>query len=51
MSALGEPPYTVTTDDEEKGRQAIASMTALVEYVTAMGQKGFQSSATRVLAK
>jgi DNA gyrase subunit B len=40
VSALGEPPYTVVTDDEEKGRKELASMTALVEYVTAMGQKG-----------
>ena len=40
VSALGEPPYTVVTDDDEKGRKELASMTALVEYVTAMGQKG-----------
>ncbi len=40
VSAIGEPPYTVVTDDEEKGRKELASMTALVEYVTAMGQKG-----------
>ena len=40
VSALGEPPYTVATDDEEKGKKELASMTALVEYVTAMGQKG-----------
>jgi len=40
VSALGEPPYTVVTDDEEKGKKELASMTALVEYVTAMGQKG-----------
>jgi DNA gyrase subunit B len=40
VSAMGEPPYTVVTDDEENGRKALASMTALVEYVTAMGQKG-----------
>ncbi len=40
VSALGEPPYTVVTDDEEKGKKDLASMTALVEYVTAMGQKG-----------
>jgi DNA gyrase subunit B len=40
VSALGEPPYTVVTDDEEKGKKELTSMTALVEYVTAMGQKG-----------
>ncbi len=40
VSAIGEPPYTVVTDDEEKGKKELASMTALVEYVTAMGQKG-----------
>ncbi|MGA2331646.1 MAG: DNA topoisomerase (ATP-hydrolyzing) subunit B [Syntrophales bacterium] len=40
VSALGEPPYRVVTDDEEKSRKELASMTALVEYVTAMGQKG-----------
>jgi DNA gyrase subunit B len=40
VSALGEAPYTVVMDDEEKGRKELASMTALVEYVTAMGQKG-----------
>jgi len=40
VSAMGEAPYTVVTDDEEKGRKELASMTALVEYVTAMGQKG-----------
>ncbi len=40
VSALGEPPYTVVTEDEEKGRKELASMTALVEHVTAMGQKG-----------
>jgi DNA gyrase subunit B len=40
VSAIGEPPYMVVTDDEEKGRKELASMTALVEYVTAMGQKG-----------
>jgi len=40
VSALGEAPYTVVTDDEEKGKKELASMTALVEYVTAMGQKG-----------
>jgi DNA gyrase subunit B len=40
VSVLGEAPYIVVTDDEEKGRKELASMTALVEYVTAMGQKG-----------
>jgi DNA gyrase subunit B len=40
VSALGEPPYMVVTDDEEKGKKELTSMTALVEYVTAMGQKG-----------
>ena len=40
VSAIGEPPYMVVTDDEEKGKKELASMTALVEYVTAMGQKG-----------
>ena len=40
VSALGEAPYTVVMDDEEKGRKVLASMTALVEYVTAMGHKG-----------
>jgi len=40
VSALGEAPYTVVMDDEDKGGKEIASMTALVEYVTAMGQKG-----------
>ncbi|MGO9138246.1 MAG: DNA topoisomerase (ATP-hydrolyzing) subunit B [Syntrophales bacterium] len=40
VSAIGEPPYTVVTDDEEKGKKELPSMTALVEYVMAMGQKG-----------
>jgi DNA gyrase subunit B len=40
VSVLGEAPYIVVTDDEEKGRKELGSMTALVEYVTAMGQKG-----------
>ena len=40
VSALGEAPYTVVMDDEEKSRKELAGMTALVEYVTAMGQKG-----------
>ena len=40
VSAIGEPPYTVVTDDEEKSKKELATMTALVEYVTAMGQKG-----------
>ena len=40
VSAIGEPPYTVVTDEEEKSKKELASMTALVEYVTAMGQKG-----------
>ena len=40
VSVLGEAPYIVVTDDEEKGRKELESMTALVEYVTTMGQKG-----------
>ena len=40
VSAIGEPPYTVVTDDEERSKKELATMTALVEYVTAMGQKG-----------
>jgi DNA gyrase subunit B len=40
VSVLGEAPYIVVTDDEEKGRKELGSMTALVEYVTTMGQKG-----------
>jgi len=40
VNILGEPPYTVVMDDEEKGRKELESMTALVEFVTAMGQKG-----------
>jgi DNA gyrase subunit B len=40
VSVLGEAPYIVVTDDEEKGRKELGSMTALVEYVTATGQKG-----------
>ncbi|HUH66892.1 MAG TPA: DNA topoisomerase (ATP-hydrolyzing) subunit B [Syntrophales bacterium] len=41
VSALGEPPYIVSTiDDDEKTKKELSSMTALVEYVTAMGQKG-----------
>ena len=40
VSVLGEAPYTVVMEDEEKGRKELAGMTALVEYVTAMGQKG-----------
>jgi DNA gyrase subunit B len=40
VSILGEAPYIMTTDDEEKGRKEIESMPALVEYVMAMGQKG-----------
>jgi DNA gyrase subunit B len=40
VSALGEAPYTVVMDDEEKSRKELSGMTALVEYVTAMGQKG-----------
>jgi len=40
VSSLGEAPYTVATDDEDKGRSELASMSALVEYVMALGQKG-----------
>jgi DNA gyrase subunit B len=40
VSILGEAPYTAVTDDEEKGRRELASMTALVDYVMAMGRKG-----------
>ena len=40
VSVMGEAPYIVVTDDEEKGRKELESMTALVEYVTTMGQKG-----------
>jgi DNA gyrase subunit B len=40
VSILGEAPYVMVTEDEEKGRKGLESMTALVEYVTAMGQKG-----------
>ena len=40
VSSLGEAPYTVVADDEDKGRTELASMSALVEYVMALGQKG-----------
>jgi DNA gyrase subunit B len=40
VSILGEAPYIMVTDDEEKGKKELESMAALVEYVTAMGQKG-----------
>jgi DNA gyrase subunit B len=40
VSILGEAPYVMVTEDEEKGRKELESMKALVEYVTAMGQKG-----------
>ncbi len=40
VSILGEAPYVMVTEDEEKGRKELESLTALVEYVTAMGQKG-----------
>jgi DNA gyrase subunit B len=40
VSSLGEAPYTVAADDEDKGRTELASMSALVEYVMALGQKG-----------
>ncbi|MEN6320867.1 MAG: DNA topoisomerase (ATP-hydrolyzing) subunit B [Syntrophaceae bacterium] len=40
VSILGEAPYSMVSDDEEKGQKELESMTALVEYVTAMGQKG-----------
>jgi len=40
VSILGEAPYIMATNDEEKGRKEIESMTALVEYVMAAGQKG-----------
>ncbi len=39
VSSLGEAPYTVAADDD-KERTALASMSALVEYVMALGQKG-----------
>jgi DNA gyrase subunit B len=39
VSALGEAPYVIT--DEDDGKQTLLdSMSALVEYVTALGQKG-----------
>ncbi|HRR40378.1 MAG TPA: DNA topoisomerase (ATP-hydrolyzing) subunit B [Syntrophales bacterium] len=38
VSALGEPPYTVVDEDGEK--KELAGMTALVEHVNALGQKG-----------
>jgi DNA gyrase subunit B len=40
VSILGEAPYVMVTEDEEKGRKELEDMTALVAYVTAMGQKG-----------
>jgi DNA gyrase subunit B len=40
VSILGEAPYVTVMDDEEKGRRELESMAAIVEYVTAMGQKG-----------
>ena len=40
VSILGEAPYIMVMDDEEKRRKELESMSALVEYVTAMGQKG-----------
>jgi DNA gyrase subunit B len=40
VSSLGEAPYTVVADEENKGRTELASMSALVEYVMALGQKG-----------
>jgi DNA gyrase subunit B len=40
VSILGEAPYIMVTEDDDKGRKELESMTALVEYVTAMGQKG-----------
>jgi DNA gyrase subunit B len=40
VSILGEAPYIMVSEDEEKGRKELESMSALVEYVTAMGQKG-----------
>ncbi len=38
VSALGEAPYTVVDEDGEK--KELAGMTALVEHVNALGQKG-----------
>jgi len=40
VSILGEPPYVMVMDDEEKGRKELGGMAALVEYVTAMGHRG-----------
>jgi DNA gyrase subunit B len=40
VNILGEAPYIMVTDDEEKGRKELESMADLVEYVMAMGQKG-----------
>jgi DNA gyrase subunit B len=40
VSILGEAPYIMVSDDEEKGRRELENMTALVEYVTTMGQRG-----------
>lgn len=40
VSILGEAPYIMATNDEEKGRKELESMSALVEYVMATGQKG-----------
>jgi DNA gyrase subunit B len=40
VSVLGEAPYVMISDDENKGRKELESLTALVEYVMAMGQKG-----------
>jgi len=40
VSSLGEAPYAVISDDEEKGRTELPTMSALVEHVMALGQKG-----------
>jgi DNA gyrase subunit B len=40
VGSLGEAPYAVISDDEEKGRRELPTMSALVEHVMALGQKG-----------